>query len=289
MIITKLRLQEEHPMTGPTGTWPLPVCDLNLDYSAGENGYILKDCEGLGPPEFEAIVEGFDSNGIPVMSSEPQIREIPIKIGLQPKFDQTYGQLRDDLYKLIDRTIFVKLMNGSTVVAQATGFIKNFETVHFSNQPEVTMTIECQDGAFSAPKSIPIPLTTLNNLAPIINYEEGTAPAGLDLVFTVTAAHAGFSISEYSKFWAIGGVDIHNIFLLTYSFLVNDVVTISTHRKSRKITLLRAGTTYDIAGNINAGAVWPRLLTGVNAFVWSFASSWMTWNSASYTPKYWGV
>ena len=289
MIITKLRLQEEHPMTGPTGTWPLPICDLNLDSSAGENGYIIKECEGLGPPDFEAVVEGFDSNGISVMDSDPQTREIPIKIGLQPGFNQTYGQLRDDLYKLISRTVFVKLMNGSTVIAQTTGFIKKVDTIHFSNQPEITIIIECQDGAFSAPKSVPIPLPTLNNLAPIINYEEGTAPAGLDLVFTVTAVQNSFSISEYSKSWAVGGVDIHNIFLLTYPFLVGDVVTISTRPKNKQITLLRSGTTYDIAGNINAGAVWPKLLTGVNAFVWTFASSWMTWNSASYTPRYWGV
>ena len=49
MIITKLRIQEEHPMasTTPAKVYPLPTCDLNVDSSAGENGYILKVADGL--------------------------------------------------------------------------------------------------------------------------------------------------------------------------------------------------------------------------------------------------
>lgn len=289
MMITKIRLQEEHPMTGPTGTWPLPICDLSVDIAAGDNGYILKVADGLGPPAFQAVVEGFDSTGIPVMISDPQTRDVAFRIGLNPQLGQSYSELRDDLYKLISRTVFVKLMNGSKIVAQATGFIREFDSVHFSNLPEIQVIIECQDGAFSAPASIAIPIATLGTLTPVINYEEGTAPAGMDLQFTVTTNHSGFSITEYSKFWAVGGADVHNAFTITFAFLTGDVVNLSTHPKKRRLTVTRAGVTTDLAGYLNAGAIWPKLYTGVNAFTWTFASSWMTWNVASYTPRFWGV
>jgi hypothetical protein len=296
MKITKIRLQEEHPMAGPGGTWPLPVCDLDVDLSAGMNGYVLKIADGLGPPDFLAIVEGFDSVGTPVFLSDPQTRDVAFKIGICPCYGKTNAELRDDLYKLISRTILIKLMDGSTVVAQAAGFIKTFDSAHFSSLPEVQMIVECQDGAFSAPAVVPIPLASITSalaVVPdhdvIINYEEGTAPAGLDLNLTVTAAQTGFSISEYAKFWAIGGVDIHNVFQVNYAFLAGDVITISTHPKRKKISLLRGAVTTDLAGYLNAGAVWPKLYTGVNAFKWNFTSSWMTWNTATYTPRFWGV
>lgn len=289
MMITKIRLQEEHPMTGPSGTWPLPTCDLEVNISAGDNGYILKAADGLGPPDFLAVVEGFDSTGIPVMISDPQTRDVVCKIGLNPQIGQSYSELRDNLYKLISRTVFVKMMNGSKVVAQSTGFIRQFDASHFTNLPEILVTIECQDGAFSAPASITVPLATLNTLTPVINYEEGTAPAGMDLQFTVTANHTGFSITEYSKFWAVGGADVHNLFSVSYAFLTGDLVKIATHPKKRSLTVTRGGVTKDLAGYLNAGAIWPKLYTGVNAFTWTFASSWMTWTLVSYTPRYWGV
>jgi hypothetical protein len=289
MIITKIRLQEKHPMAGPTNSWPLPLCDLNVDSEAGVNGYILKETLGLNPPALVAIVEGFDSSGIPVLGAVAENRELAFRIALSPGLGQSYSSLRDDLYKFIDKTVLVNLMNDSMITAQATGYIQQCEAVHFSNQPDIQMTIECQEGEFVSPKSVNIPFSDLTSLQPIINYNEGTAPTGLDLQCTVTAIQSGFAITEHSKFWDVSGVEVHNVFQVIYPFLVGDVINISTSMKNKRITRTRAGVTLDIAGYINAGAVWPKLYSGVNTFHWTFASSWMTWTAASYIPKYWGV
>jgi hypothetical protein len=278
-------------MTSTSVSWPLSYCDLNLDSTSGENGYILKEAAGLDPPDFISVVEGFDKFGTPVMTDVSETKELVLKVGLNPGLGQSYSTLRDDLYKFISRTVYVKLMNDSMVIAQIIGHIKHFDAVHFSNQPEIEMTIECQDGEFSAPSSIDIPLTTLNTLTPIINYEDGTAPTGLDLQFTYTAVGVGtgFTIFNHSRVWYIGADQVFNEFKLTYPFNTGDIITISTQPKKKRITLLRGATTYDLAGYINGGAVWPRLYPGVNSFEWSFASTWMHWDKASYIPKYWGV
>lgn len=280
MIITKLRVEEKRPMTGASGSWPLPICDLNLDSSAGENGYILKDTQGLDPPDLISIVEGYDDLGNPVMGSIAEKREIVLQIALNPRLGQTYSSLRDSLYKFINRSVYVNLMHDSLIIAQATGYIPNCEVVHFSKEPDIQMTIKCEEGEFSSPSGIGIPFSDIGTIQPIINYEDGTAPTGLDLQFTVTANKAdGFNIFNNEGLW----------FEVGFAFLIGDVVTISTQQKNKRVSLVRGGLEYDLAGYINGGAVWPKLYPGVNAFEWSFDSSWITWNAASYIPRYWGV
>lgn len=281
MIITKIRLEEKQPMMGPNDIWPLPVVDLNLDSSAGENGYILKDVKGLDPPNLSSVVEGFDIFGNPVMGSVPNKRQLVFKIGLTPGLGQSYGSLRDELYKFINRVVLVDLMNDTQIIAQSAGYIQVVEAVHFSNQPDIQMTVECEDGEFVGPMSINIPILDVTTLEPVLNYENGTAPIGFELQFTVTDDNVGFVISSpLNNYIEFGS---------TYLFLTGDVVTISTQSRNKRITVFRDPDTYDIAGYVNAGAVWPKLYPGVNAFTWTFDSSWMDWISASYVPRYWGV
>lgn len=282
MIITKIRLEEKRPMMGPAAaSWPLPVVDFNLDSSAGMNGYILKEAQGLDPPNLSSIVDGFDIYGSPVMGSVPDKRQIVFKIGLNPRLGQSYGSLRDELYKFINRTVLVDLMLDSLIIAQASGYIQIVDSVHFSNQPDIELTVECEDGEFVSPFSVDIPISDLNTLEPIINYEDGTAPTGFEFQFNVTANHTGFTISSPAN---------DNMeFNLNYPFIIGDVVTVSTQPRDKRVTLFRASVLYDIAGYVNSGAVWPKLYPGVNAFEWDFAASWMTWATAFYIPRYWGV
>src|SRR6187549_1695251 len=113
MIITRLRLEEEHPMVGPLRPYPLPIVDLNLDSSAGDNGYTLNKSSGLGPPTLSKVVTGFDSTGIPIFDNVPQKRQIGLKISITPHLGQVYGDLRDQLYKMVSRSIFIRFMNGT--------------------------------------------------------------------------------------------------------------------------------------------------------------------------------
>ena len=293
MIVTKIRIQEEHVMTDGTKSWPLPYCDLHLTSVAGENGYILKNSAGIGPPSFTDVVVGFDKNGIPIMDALPDKRDITFSIGFRPSSGQSVQQLRSDLYKFISKSLIVGFMNGSDTVAQITGHISTFETEHFSDEPVVKITIRCHVSDFSAPLSVDIPLATLDTLTPNISYKEGDAPTGLDLRFKYIAVEdgTGFSISNYGKFWSKSdpGAVIENEFIVAVTLETDDEITISTGYGNNRITLLRGSTTYDIAGYVNAGAVWPKLYNGVNIFTWTFSDTWMEWLGASYTPKYWGV
>lgn len=289
MIITRIRLQEQHPMASASDSWPLPSCDLDLDSSAGENGYLIKASDGLGPPDFTSIVQGFDTNGVPVYKAYSEKKILAFKVGLNPGFGQTYSGLRDNLYKFVERSLTISFMSGSLIIAQATGYISKFEVSHFASQPEILLTINCDQPYFTSPRAIGIPFVDLDKAHPLVNYEDGTAPTGMNLNFTVTGPHAGFSISNYGRLWYAGNTPVSNLFAVTYSFLAGDEITLVTDEGSQQITLTRAAVDYDLAGYLNKGAVWPVLFSGVNFFDWDITSAWATMVTATYIPKYWGV
>lgn len=297
MIITKIRVQEEHPMAGygvgdiGSTSWPVPFLDLELNSSAGDNGYLIKNSVGLGPTTLTAIVIGFDSNGVPIKDVEASPREVALRIQLTPALGQTFSELRSELYKFNGKGLVLSLMNGARVIARAMGFIKTFETIHFSNQPEIQITIECEDGYFEAPYELEIPTDTglLEAAQPILTYEEGDAPTGFKLEFNVTGNNSLMQIYNHAKAWHSGRGDVSNIFKVTYPMITGDVVTINTHPNDKRITVVRGLETLDLAGYVNAGAVWPKLYPGVNVFDWFFGSSWMSFTRFSYIPRYWGV
>lgn len=289
MIIDKIRIREHHPMESATASWPLPFCDLYLDSSAGENGYIVKNVFGLGPPDFISVVDGFDSTGIPVMESIPEKREISFRVGFNPGFDQSIQKLRSDLYRYISRAVRISLMSGSIEIARATGFITKFEAVQFASAPEIQITVKCITGDFYSPEEYDIPTASRNTATPTIVYNEGDAPTGLDLKFTVNSTRSSFSISKHNQMWETGTTQLENVFTVTYAMQANDIVTIATHPSQKKILLKRGATTYDLAGYINQGAVWPKLYPGVNYFEWDLSTTWLTWTYATYRPRYWGV
>lgn len=289
MIITKLRLQEEHPMTSGVNSYPLPVVDLDLDIYAGTNGYLAKNVEGLHPTEMTAIVVGFDSSGRPIKEPSAEKRVIVALIKLEPGVETTFGELRDKIYRYLGRSVQVTLMNESLSLARTTGFVQNIEAEYFSNQPELTLTIECVDGSLAALDSVTFSTSKLDTATPVLDYSDGTAPTGLDLVFEVSATHSNFTIYGHNKLWYTGEGAVDNHFNVTYDFLAGDIITMSTTPRNERLTLLRDDVTYDLAGYINSGAVWPRLYSGVNSFSWDLTGSWMDWVSGSYTPRFWGV
>ena len=161
MIITKIRLQEEHPMTVSGVSWPLTQIDLDLNPFAGDNGYKIMAVQGLDPPDLISIVEGFDSNGVPIFDNVASDKSLTFKIELKPGIGQSYGSLRDDLYKYVGRSICISLMNGSIIVGQTTGYINRFESDVFSNKPNVIINVECFSEDFYSPYPVSIPLSEL--------------------------------------------------------------------------------------------------------------------------------
>lgn len=127
------------------GSVLLPI--QNLDPSSP---YILKNIEGLGPPDIDtSIIQSLYQGGT-YQNSRPQGREVIVRIRLNPNYaiGQTVADLRTELYRqiIIDPTFYsrIELWNDVEVVAQvAKCYIKRFEIVPFNKETEVQITYSC--------------------------------------------------------------------------------------------------------------------------------------------------
>ena len=87
-------------------------------------------------------------------------RNVVIRVVLNPRYklDETYADIRDELYRNIssNRTglIVLHFYYGATTVARLTGFITKFEVSHFTQLPEAQITIRCDDPMFRAINSV---------------------------------------------------------------------------------------------------------------------------------------
>ena len=217
-------------------------------------------------------------------------REIVMRIILSPRFklDESYSDIRDSLYRVIsaNRTGLVTLhfKSGGTLVSQILGSVVKFEATHFTNLPEVQLTIRCNDPMFKAINPVIFEPEDLDTTNPILVPDSlSTAPHGFTFQATFHATAASFTIQDAAsnpewKFKVIpdGG------------FLSGDVLYFSSEHSNKHIYYVRGATTVQLADKIESGSIWPLLFPGHNEFHFVNLAS-FNWNSVEYYASYWGV
>lgn len=277
MIIDSIRLLSDQ--IGVSGAYI--YTDLQINPTAGANGYMLKAVDGFDPSDTLNFVEGFDpTTGEPISDNKPQDKVLVMKVGFVPGPSGSVSSLRDGLYMLVSRALTVQLRLGETVVAQIRGRMSKIEAAHSTNSPEVVMTVECEDGLFESPTQIVVPMGSVSKSTPTFDYVEGTAPTGFEMILTLTSGLSSFALTG-----TIGGRNWK--FGVTTTFLTGDQLILQTDRKKRRFTIIRSSVGYDYSALVDAGTVWPKLHRGRNIFATS--SSAFNWNSVKYYPKFWGV
>jgi hypothetical protein len=218
-------------------------------------------------------------------------RDIVMRIILVPRFriDESYSDVRDHLYRVIsaNRTgvVVLHFKSGATLVSRIFGSIIKFEATHFTNLPEVQLTIRCNDPMFRAINPVvfePVELATVNPV--LIPDSISTAPHGFTMQLTFDAAAASFTIQDLitSPEWKFKVIP-------DGGFLSGDVLYFSSEHSNKYIYYIRGGSTIVHLGDkIESGSIWPMLFPGQNEFQFLDISS-FNWNSVEYYAAYWGV
>ena len=217
-------------------------------------------------------------------------RDIVIRVVLKPRFnlDESYSDIRDDLYRAISATrtgaITLHFNSGATTVARISGFITKFEVPYFARTPEVQLTVRCNDPIFRAlnPVSyLPADLKTVNPI--IIPDSLSTAPHGFTMRVTFKATAAYFNVQDTAS-------NPEWTFKVTPSggFLSDDVLYFSSEFSDKYLYMIRSSVTTHLVDKINPGSVWPIIFPGANNFHFSQIAS-FNWNSLEYYAAYWGV
>lgn len=253
--------------------------DLQVFGLRPSNQWILKDADGIGPPEVNVFLSGGQYQGRKAVS-----RQIVLKVGLNPNhaIGQTAAAMRNTLYGLLTPgptdSITVRFMNGPNVVVDAVGYIKNIEVVPFSKDPEVQITVDCLEPYLTAPGYVEQTITSGDEEFTIEN--EGSVTTGFYIEVTFNASVAAWTL--YSE-QAGSGPRMR----FDYAFLSGDKLKINTRSGQRYVKRTRSGTTIWLIKAMSSDSHWFELHPGENTF-------WTTFTGISeiefhHTPQYWGV
>jgi hypothetical protein len=269
MKFTKIRL---------TGLYTI---DLPIVNAHPSDMYILKNADGLGPPEVDvSIVDALNSGGY-YQGRRTNLREIVLHIGLNPDYitNQSVADLRNSLYGTLTPgladNVRVDIMLEDTSLVYTSGYVKKMEIAPFSQTPEVQVTISCVDKYWKTNNFLY--LIDLNKVTPTIN-NVGTAPSGFHMEVIMTAAQTWWTISND------GG---KSRFRVDYNFQVGDKLIFDTRPGFREVKLERTTVVSNIIYALSADSTWYLLHGGENIFNTTFQT--FEWGSVFYHPQYWGI
>lgn len=261
--------------------------ELSFRDPSRSNPYNVKAIVGLDANEIvPKFYESAGSNQFYDLSL--QKREIVMRIELNARFGQneTYSDLRDELYKMIStsRTGKVQLLfkNGPDVMAAISGFVSKFEAAHFERIQEVQLTVKCDEPMLTAPDRVTVGIAGLNPVLTVIDDHMSNAPHGFifDMNINATFISLIFSDPDDSS-WnftitPVGG------------FQNGDILHFSSEYNNKYLYSTRGATTIYLTDVLNMGVVWPILFPGANKLACNHGVS-VSWRAISYYPTYWGV
>jgi hypothetical protein len=266
----------------------LPI--TNLDPTSK---YILKAVDGLGPPEIEVYISKTLMQNSKYQGSSPNNREVVMRIRLNPNYAmaETVEGLRHALYGMLSKAPlegsvpsappYIQLYYKGNMMAQVGAYVKRFEIVPFSKDPEVQITFACLGPFLDGPSNVSIDVGSLSTANPEI-MSVGSAPSGfrVEVVF----------LSNSPDFYLQGDPNFVLKMDIVYSFLTNDHLIIDTRPGYRGIWVVRGGNTYNIIGSlmVEKNVAWLQFTYGSNKYKTydEYAFDWVSW---SYLPKYWGI
>jgi hypothetical protein len=178
---------------------------------------------------------------------------------------------------------------GATNVAKITGFITKFETALFNREPEVQLTVRCDDPVFRSITPVELLPEDIVGLAvldyPNVNVSDtlSTAPHGFSADFVFSAASASFTIKDKEG----SDFDWHFTVVPFDAFAIGDILHFSSEYGQKQLVRQRGGAFLSLIDTVQSDSVWPIIFPGENKLY--FSPGGVTWNFIKYYASYWGV
>jgi hypothetical protein len=256
---------------------------LHLSLVDTSNGYSIRDIEGLDPVDATLTTSSMAQvDGAQPQNAQRGQRNITFKIGLEPDFATNSVQsLRSDLYNYLITKAIVQMgfYIDDELFVVTTGQVETFANTLFSADPEVDISILCNDPDFYDTSMDSFSLSTVTDTTNTVFNYEGTSNTGIIFTLNVNATMSGFVINNTAPDNSIQKMSISG------SFLSGDIVIVNTIPGSKQVTLTRAGVTASILYDMDPTATWIELQRGNNTFWVSSAVAAVPY-TVTYTAKY---
>lgn len=261
------------------------IMSFNVAGPDNLNSYVLKGITGLDAEEITPLFYGQgEETNTKFYDMVLQPREIGILIGLNPNYrlNLTAGDLRGDLYKAIASSrsglIQLRFMDNEVAVATISGFIIKLEGPVSTKEPQVQLTIRCDNPIFTSLDVMNQIVTGLSETAPLLIDPISTAPHGFKFKLTFTGSVNPFIIQDPNDDW---------VFQINYAFLSGDELYFSSVNGDKYIYRIRSAVTLHLMDVIETGSVWPILFPGENQFEINTSS--FDWNEVYWNDTHWGI
>lgn len=277
--------------------------DLNLKTAESTEPYLIAGATGLDADDIAQRFYAQAQNPVDLQyralyDMVLAKREISILMIPNPvlNINQTYSELRDKVYKMISSSRFgditLSFYEGALQKALVKGAVTKVETAHFTDSPQIQVTMLCKDPILRAP---PVgrqyifsgDLNARNNVLDTTD-ELSTAPHGMLFAVQFDSFTTEFTIGNNAEGWRF------QILNPSPGFFAGDVLRFGSEYNQKYLFLngypedpnppLRH---YSIVDLVNSGSVWPQMFPGINHY--DFNASHYTWLNWSYLPSYWGI
>lgn len=282
MKFTKLRL------VGAT------TVDLPLFGEDALGPYVLKNSDGLGPPDIVVSIGATQQEGGIYQGKKAANRQAVMLIGLQPEWDigQTSADLRTELYGLLTprfgKLIQMEVWNDTTLIAKAEGHFSKFEAAIFSKDPAVQLTLDCTHPYLQSPNLLfQVPNEGVASGKTWFEVQNaGTAPSGFMMSLNITTGFTGaLTIND-------DGGPTGEKLTVTRAWSAGDKFTLDTRPGSRGVWRTPSGTSaaQSILNDLDGDtSTWLQLYGGLNKlWINNLNFDWVA-PGFGHTPAYWGV
>lgn len=259
--------------------------------------FLVKAIYGLDADELVPKFYGFGANtGTPFYRFGMKTREIVMRLVLAPNWENsdTYSSVRDQLYRAISKsrngTVELQLKSTATTVAVISGQIVKFEVPHFNQDPELQITIRCEDPVFRSLTDMEYVDADFDSTGYIsIPDQVSTAPHGFEMQVTfLKDAFTGFTIQDDSTYdWRF-----HVTAPPNYSdkFQLNDVLYFKSEYGKKELWVQRFPAKQNLMEMVSMDSVWPVIFPGDNEFYLpQYLNADYTIDFIRFKSAYWGV
>jgi hypothetical protein len=265
------------------GALVLPPITFPTFGASAKSPYVIKEVDGLGPPEANPMISTTMNNTGVYKGLKPSLREITITLRINPFniLGKTPAELREEyIYEMLMPTykqpLYVGLLDETGAeIRTASGYVKTITPNPFSEIPEIQLVISCLRPYFRGAQGT-IAAEGAAAGTRIVTYP-GNAPGGVNYTVNLTAAMSSFTF----------GLNHRQYFHLTFPFLIGDRIVISTEPGSQRAYVSRVGGSIDLSAAISSDDDWP-LLDQQGANEINTLTSSYTFGSSSFNVNYWG-
>lgn len=236
---------------------------LVLEMLENDSGYQAQ-FEGLEPVKANLVSSSFVGiDGQQFQSASREARNIIIKLDLHPDFvTDTFTTLRNKLYTYLmpKSEINMRFHLVSGLYVDISGIVEEHSSPMFEQDPEVEVSVMCFKPDFIDPQMITLSGGTVSDgtITPV-NYP-GNIEVGIVLTLNVNRTLPAFSMYNTGEDGVLTQMDFSG------SLIAGDQLIVSSVRRAKGITLIRAGISSSYLFGRTAQSGWIEFSEGINQF-----------------------